>query len=932
MAENKYNNNINNSKIILSNNTVYDHNTNKTVYENNSHEPLNTGLVLNDKYQLIDILSNNTGEAAIYLCLYNNQNYVAKIYFKSHKHKQEISKRINNVNSNYVIKILEEGWLGERFYEIMPYYHQGDLLQAGKIDYKTLKNLIIPCINEGLKDIHQIGVLHRDIKPNNIFFNDTKSKVILGDFGISTTLKNENSVVYTSVARTLGYASPETAHGYFSKESDYYAFGITILHLALGKSPFLNMTEQQIVFNTLNKAIEIPKTVELSLAYLIKGLTLKDRTQRWGYNEVVKWLKGNPIKLVNSYNIKPQNVYVFEANSYTNLGELAIGLAHSWQQAKKHLYRGLIQDFLKQHGQDLVSKCIDCTNEKNKDIGLFKLLYILNKDLPLCWRGQTFKTLKDLGTLINSQLPTIQERYLTMLQSKVLSHYMQIKGFNASKIASVRYIEKLAQTNKVKAYLKLSYLLTNNSQFKFQDKSFYKLNDLLIYLKQQQNYLQTNVNILNKSLYFLTWLEQLGFIEQLKSFEKNQIDIFSLLESCVINKQLVRDLYIIKLSKTKQYYLYKNLNSYNFINSQAFQLLKNITTLQFNNELCIANLKQNELKLSQYFEQFLGLYQNNPLLYGLKEYPITAKNLENNLVNNSPLEFSKQNEIKEHIQQWSQEAKKIAHNNISTIKKDNALLVKRREVIFTPKILVVFKMLISVITVLIATRYLWSAKNIFSTTTSSTVISLYICLLVLCLFSVHKIGKTVVWLNYKKQYKAINSQIKQLQQFFTDEYLNNNKLKIEHYFNHIKDNSGELFVHKQQKLLNINRLLNERKTIIYKANMPLVKLKYALVIFVLIISAIYTSGSLPTYIQKFQQVTGLQLKTAQTYVYYQPKIKANVRDKGSLTGQVLFVVSKDQKLKYLNQQTQDNEGRVWYYVETQKGKGWICKKIIKPIE
>ena len=305
-----------------------------------------------DGYSVVRTITENTGEATLLLAQKDGSQYVLKIYHKDTKPKQELRDSLKALSDPHVMPTLVNGTWNDRYYEVLPFYSEGDLGSCQNIDIKTLREVIIPGVNAGLHALHAKGIVHRDIKPSNIFFTNNHTSVVVGDFGISSVLNTNMSVRATGMARTLGYAAPETSTGYISKESDYYSFGVTLLHIVLGKDPFEGMTDMQILFQTVNEGLNIPSSVDPDIASLIKGLTIKDRTLRWGYDEVIAWLKGAAPALPEKGNVrktlsgKAARPYRFANQYYTSLSELERAFARDWTNAKKHLYRGLIELYL----------------------------------------------------------------------------------------------------------------------------------------------------------------------------------------------------------------------------------------------------------------------------------------------------------------------------------------------------------------------------------------------------------------------------------------------------------------------------------------------------------------------------------------------------------------------------------------------------------
>jgi len=281
------------------------------------------GTILCDKYEVICPLDVVTGEADLYVCRYRNKGFVAKIYRRKAAIKEDVIGAIKGIKSPYVAELHDVGAYNGYPFEILPFYKNGSL-QNKTFSFSELKKTIIPNLNEGLNILHKKGIIHKDLKPSNIMLCDNKTDVAIIDFGISSVRDSDNTVVVTKTGMTPEYSAPETFRNLFLAESDYYSLGITLYELFTGNTPYKNMDKDSIEKYVAVQRIPFPKNMPIELVNLISAVTYYDITnrknkenpnRRWTYEEVKKWLKGEPQPIpggsVGSFSAKAIQPYKF---------------------------------------------------------------------------------------------------------------------------------------------------------------------------------------------------------------------------------------------------------------------------------------------------------------------------------------------------------------------------------------------------------------------------------------------------------------------------------------------------------------------------------------------------------------------------------------------------------------------------------------------
>ncbi len=135
-------------------------------------------------------------------------------------------------------------------------------------------DLIIQSL-QALRYLHRRGILHRDLKPGNIFVRDDLVKVL--DFGLSVTRTD----VMRTTSGTLAYMSPELIRGGLASEaSDIYALGMIALEMFGGSYPFPLGNVQKLIDAILNQVVEIP-IADRQLAAIIARMIVKNPQDRY---------------------------------------------------------------------------------------------------------------------------------------------------------------------------------------------------------------------------------------------------------------------------------------------------------------------------------------------------------------------------------------------------------------------------------------------------------------------------------------------------------------------------------------------------------------------------------------------------------------------------------------------------------------------------
>ncbi len=128
-------------------------------------------------------------------------------------------------------------------------------------------------ISAGLEAAHNNGIIHRDVKPQNIIIS-TDGKVEVADFGIARAATT--NTVNSGVMGSVHYSSPEQSRGGYSDEkSDIYSLGITMYEMLTGEVPFDGDTAVAVALRHLQEEIREPRSLVPEIPYSTNQIVLR---------------------------------------------------------------------------------------------------------------------------------------------------------------------------------------------------------------------------------------------------------------------------------------------------------------------------------------------------------------------------------------------------------------------------------------------------------------------------------------------------------------------------------------------------------------------------------------------------------------------------------------------------------------------------------
>ena len=358
-------------------------------------------LLKGDTYELVNTLSENSGEAQVFLVrrVGEEDEYVLKVYYPNFDINKTLMQVVRSMQFEMIVELFDYGKTyvegKHRYYELMEYLKGGTLREAKlERDFNRFRRIALQCA-ASLAYCHYHGVLHKDIKPTNFFFRDeAQTQVVLGDFGISALSDGKARTFHTTQARTPIYAAPEMYTDVIDGEveiteaADYYSLGMTLFALWLGENP---MSSNERIMMKQKSEGRLPRLGELpdKVKKLVQGLTSVNPQNRWGYEQVERWFMGedvpvdvsSPFLRYKSFVVDPDHNVVAD-----NVHELVPMLAEREQLGINYLYNGRLVTWLESSGNTKLSELLKdiVTNQfpVDKKAGLQCALYTMDPTYP----------------------------------------------------------------------------------------------------------------------------------------------------------------------------------------------------------------------------------------------------------------------------------------------------------------------------------------------------------------------------------------------------------------------------------------------------------------------------------------------------------------------------------------------------------------------
>ncbi|WP_067200621.1 Stk1 family PASTA domain-containing Ser/Thr kinase [Microbacterium sp. XT11] len=160
----------------------------------------------------------------------------------------------------HVVNVFDQGQDGELAYLVMEYLPGitlRELLREQKRLTVSQTITIMDAVLAGLSAAHRAGIVHRDVKPENVLLAED-GRIKIGDFGLARAT-TANTATGQQLLGTIAYLAPElVTRGTADARSDIYALGIMLYEMLVGEQPYKGEQPMQIAFQHATESVPRP--------------------------------------------------------------------------------------------------------------------------------------------------------------------------------------------------------------------------------------------------------------------------------------------------------------------------------------------------------------------------------------------------------------------------------------------------------------------------------------------------------------------------------------------------------------------------------------------------------------------------------------------------------------------------------------------------
>ena len=258
------------------------------------------GEVISERYKIVKYLGG--GMSSVYLAtdIILNREVVVKMIKADPLDKEKSVRRFQRevestiqLSHPNIVSVLDVDETDEYHILVTEVVHGVNLkehiLKNSPLDIDEVIRIAMMTLR-GIEHAHDRGIIHRDIKPQNILL-DTNGRVKITDFGIAKALSETRMTETNQVIGSVQYISPEQAKGQNTDErTDIYSFGVMLFELLTGRLPYEAETAVSVALKHISEPfpnISEYRDIPVGLKNIIMKCTEKEPVSRYRHADDV---------------------------------------------------------------------------------------------------------------------------------------------------------------------------------------------------------------------------------------------------------------------------------------------------------------------------------------------------------------------------------------------------------------------------------------------------------------------------------------------------------------------------------------------------------------------------------------------------------------------------------------------------------------------
>ena len=252
----------------------------------NENEKL-LGQVLDKRYEILERIGEG-GMAVVYKAydIIEDKIVAIKILKDEFMGNEEFIRRFKNeskaiamLSHQNIVKVFDVSF-GDRIQYIVMEYIEGITLKEyiearGSLIWSEAVSFTIQIL-KALQHAHDKGIVHRDVKPQNIMVMPDNATIKVADFGIARFARSNQKTVTDMAIGSVHYISPEQARGDKTDEkADIYSVGVILYEMLTGKLPFDAESAVSVAIMQLQRDPQLPTEINASIPKGLEQITIQ---------------------------------------------------------------------------------------------------------------------------------------------------------------------------------------------------------------------------------------------------------------------------------------------------------------------------------------------------------------------------------------------------------------------------------------------------------------------------------------------------------------------------------------------------------------------------------------------------------------------------------------------------------------------------------